>query len=143
MKKPNASECFCTNIRRGKGAVLEFYNAAFAPAGLRTEQYTLLRNLRDVGPATAGELSLATGLERTTLVRNLRILEKSGWAAVQSAGARRVWGLTPVGRTVLENAVPIWRETQARFTQHMGEKDAKTLMRLLQKAQGLKWNDEN
>ncbi len=56
----------------------QHYERAFRGTGLRATQFTLLATLIQTGPIPLGRLAEMTGLERTTLTRNLRPLEKRG-----------------------------------------------------------------
>jgi DNA-binding MarR family transcriptional regulator len=61
---------------------------------------------------TLGALTERTGLDQTTLSRNLRILEKAGLveiAIVETDLRRRSVWLTETGARRLEAALPIWR----------------------------------
>ncbi len=61
-------------------------------------------------------LAEATGLDRSTLGRNLRVLQKDGWASL-SAGTderTRLVTLTKAGQLALLRAVPLWDAAQAQ-----------------------------
>jgi DNA-binding MarR family transcriptional regulator len=62
---------------------------------------------------TLGALAVRTGLDQSTLSRNLRSLERDGLVEIAAAGKdlrrRAVW-LTEKGARDLETALPIWRQ---------------------------------
>jgi DNA-binding MarR family transcriptional regulator len=61
-------------------------------------------------------------MERTTLTRNLKLLEKDGLITTR-AGAHhrsRVAELTASGRTRLEQAYPLWQAVQAEYRECLG-----------------------
>jgi DNA-binding MarR family transcriptional regulator len=69
---------------------------------------------------TLGALATRSGLEQSTLSRNLRVLEKAGLveiAAVESDLRRRAAWLTETGARRLEAAIPVWRRAQAKLDQ--------------------------
>ena len=106
--------CHCINLRRAARSLTEVYDRALAPAGLRVTQYSLLRAIRRLGRPTITELARATGLDRSTLGRNLRVLAREGLVAV-GAGAderTRVVGLTPRAGAALGLALPHWQAAQ-------------------------------
>jgi DNA-binding MarR family transcriptional regulator len=76
-----------------------------------------------LGTATVTQLAKAVVMDRTTLTRNLRPLEKRGLIRVQEGEDRRVRHVTlrPRGHEVLTKAIPLWREVQDRITAGLGE----------------------
>jgi DNA-binding MarR family transcriptional regulator len=122
---PPASPCHCANLRRAARAVSRYYDAHLAPSGLTVAQYSLLRALSRLEPATAGELGAALGLDRTTLVRNLRPLTERHFVAEAGETERRdrrakPLVLTPAGRHALEVAEPLWRHAQHGVAEALG-----------------------
>ena len=120
-----ASPCHCANLRRAARAVSRYYDAHLAPSGLTVAQYSLLRALSRLEPATAGELGAALVLDRTTLVRNLRPLTERHFVAEVGAAERRdrrakPLALTPAGRQALEVADPLWRLAQDGVAEALG-----------------------
>ena len=61
-------------------------------------------------------------MDRTTLTRNLRPLEREGLLAIQSGQDRRERqiAITPHGQQLLGKAVPLWEQIQARVTHKFG-----------------------
>jgi len=127
---PAASPCHCANLRRAARAVTRFYDAALAPSGLTVTQYSLLRTMARLEPATAGDLGPAMALDRTTLVRNLRPLTDRGLIAETAPPNRRArpLGLTPAGRNALEAAHPLWRAAQQQMAETLGQADLDALL---------------
>ena len=56
-------------------------------------------------------------MDRTTLIRNVRPLEKRGLVATDTAGVKT---LTTYGARALEDALPHWRQAQARIIKTLG-----------------------
>lgn len=110
-------ECYCTLARRSARALTELYDSALVPAGLKVTQYSLLRAIDRLAGPSLTQLAEATGLDRSTLGRNLRVLEKSGFVTFGPAADERlrVAELTPLARHALEVAAPLWADTQARI----------------------------
>ena len=81
--------------------------------------FRLLRRIEVVNSVTITELAEIVGLGRSTLGRNLRVLEKQSLIAIATKDdgrARRV-SLTQTGREKLQQAVPLWREAQRKYLQ--------------------------
>ena len=72
------TECVCINLRRMSRVVSQIYDDALAPAGLKITQFCLLRAIERLGPASVGVLADDQELDRTTLTRNLALLERDG-----------------------------------------------------------------
>src|SRR3954453_22276475 len=74
--------CTCFVIRRAARHLTQSYDRFLAPTGLRTTQYSLLSTLKRTGPRTIQSLAAEMGLDRTTLGRNLRPLERDGLVSI-------------------------------------------------------------
>jgi DNA-binding MarR family transcriptional regulator len=119
--------CWCTNFRRAALALTARYDEALAPHGLKVTQFSLLRAVQRRGRANLTELSGATGLDRSTLGRNLRRLEESGLVLLAPGDDHRdrVVALTRRGRTRVEAAALRWAELQASIDATLGEDAAR------------------
>lgn len=118
-------ECTCAALRKASRRLSQAYDAALAPEGLTTCQFSLLSTLgRWAGePPNIQALAEALALDRTTLGHNLRPLERAGLVAVRAdAGDGRVRRvrLTEAGRAKREACVPLWRGAQERFDHAFG-----------------------
>lgn len=130
------SPCYCTNLRRSANWSTELYDRALAPAGLSVPQYYLLINLSRMERANAARWAERVGLDRTTLVRNVRLLEEKG-LVTQAEGRGRTFTLTEKGRTTLETAVACWETAQREMVSILGEADAAAALRICEKLQSL------
>ncbi len=74
--------CYCVNVRRAALALTARYDEALAPHGLKVTQFSLLHAVKRRGHPNLTELAEATGLDRSTLGRNLRGLEALGLVAL-------------------------------------------------------------
>jgi len=71
---------------------------------------------------TLGALAVRTGLDQSTLSRNLRGLEREGLveiAIVEEDLRRRAVWLTEKGARALEAAIPVWRRANAALARLM------------------------
>lgn len=62
-----------------------------------------------------GRMAKLLGVERTTLTRNLKPLEKKQWVKFsgEADGRTRLVSVTPSGRAVAKAALPAWRKAQS------------------------------
>lgn len=124
--------CLCTAGRRAAAALTRLYDDALAPHGLRATQFSLLRAVERAGGGSFADLATRTGLDRSTLGRNLRVLARDEWVHIagdeQDARAAHVH-LTPRGREALGEAVASWQRAQRRVRSALGA-DADTFKRI-------------
>lgn len=140
MPKPAASPCYHTNMRRALRAISGLYDDALRPLGLSAAQYHLLINLSRLEPIDTTHFAMHLGLERSTLVRNMRVLTQNGWVQdLSSSGNKHQFCLSEQGRLLLAQAIIRWENTQNTFAAYMSPADSAELTRLLLKAQTIKW----
>lgn len=114
--------CACYNLRRAARAITKLYDDFLRPSGLRTTQYSLLMAAKLRGPVTVTKLARLTVTERTTLTRNLTILEKKGLIQIEPGKDRRERrvALTDQGQEALLKAVPRWQMAQEYIEKGLG-----------------------
>ncbi len=93
------------------------YDAELRGTGLRSTQHSLLRLLGRVGEVRQGDLGEMASLDETTLTRNLRPLQKSGWVTIRAGADRRekLVAITEAGKEKVEQARPAWSRAQERM----------------------------
>jgi DNA-binding MarR family transcriptional regulator len=115
--------CLCLASRRASRAITRAFDRQLRPWGIRATQFSILTNLMERGPTTIGDLAEAMGIERTTLTRNLGVVEERGWVKIgigKEDGRSRVVSATPKGRKAVYAALPAWRRAQAAATASVG-----------------------
>jgi DNA-binding MarR family transcriptional regulator len=128
--------CACLNLRQATRAVTQLYDEFLRPSGLRATQFSLLSVIRLTGGASIGALADTAVMDRTTLTRNLKLLEDMKLIrSVEGEDARvRLVTLTPAGEARLEAARPHWEEAQAHMTKSLGRAELDRLLRGLSSA---------
>jgi DNA-binding MarR family transcriptional regulator len=127
------SECICMRVRRTSRALSRLYDENLRPTGLQASQLTLLgaaAALGDAGGANMGKMADVLGMDRTTLTRNVRPLEKAGLLRVarDPADARaRIVLLTRAGEQAIEEAFPLWEKSQKRVRSLLGASQVENL----------------
>ena len=132
MGRSFTSPCYNTNARRIAGMLTDTYNTALAESGINTAQFCLLRNLERIGSGNLTVWAEQTGIERTTMVRDAKILEAKGFIQKMD-GRGKVFTLSEKGRETLAHATPLWDSAQERVRSVLGDEDAATLIRIGQK----------
>ncbi|WP_197674261.1 MarR family winged helix-turn-helix transcriptional regulator [Halopseudomonas litoralis] len=105
--------------------IVRAYDEALRPSGLRITQFTLLVAIGYGAPGSISELADWLAMERTTLTRNLKLLEKEELVTTR-AGVHhrsRVAELTEYGRAKLEQAYPLWQAVQSEYQARLGDED--------------------
>ncbi len=108
------------------------YDAELQPAGIHLAQYSLMRRIERAGAPSLTELAGLAELDRSTVGRNVRVLEKMKLARLTTAEDQREAAvtLTPEGVEVLRRAAPLWAEAQRRIEATIGPERARTLIDL-------------
>ena len=129
-------ECACFNLQKATRAVSQFYNKILKPSGLRGTQYSILRVLAVIDSGSITNIANLMVVDRTTLTRNLRPLEKRKLVKIvpgKDQRSREV-RLTKKGKDTLITAIPLWEEAQKRFSEGMGKEDFQNLFKLMSSA---------
>ena len=117
------ASCVCFNLRWVTRAVTQFFDAEMRRHGIRPTQGTILASLKATDSWSMAELSDWLGMDRTTLVRNLRPLQRDGLvqAAGGGRGGRVELAITAKGRRQIEKFMPAWRSAQSAVVKTLGE----------------------
>ncbi len=124
--------CICTALRQAAAKSTAFYDEALEPSGIKVTMFRILRRIDMAKAISITELAKKVGLDRSTLGRNLRVLEKQS-LVVLSAGKdarERMVLLTDAGRETLEAAVPLWRAAQRDYADMIG-RDALAVLNVI------------
>lgn len=123
-------DCIGFNLRKANRAVTQLYDEMLRPAGIRVTQYSLLVVLKLVGPVLVTDLAEKIVMDRTTLTRNLEVMEKQELVNVAPGEDRRtrLVTITETGAKVLSDAYPLWQQAQTKIREYMGEERLQVLM---------------
>lgn len=123
-------DCIGFNLRKANRAITQLYDEMLRPIGIRATQYSLLVVLKLMGSVLVTELAEKIVMDRTTLSRNLEVMEKQGLVSVVPGEDRRTrWvTITESGSAVLLDAYPLWQQAQAKMREHMGEERLQALL---------------
>ena len=123
LELAKCTQCACFNLRKAARAITQLYDKALRPTGLRATQFNLFIAIKMFGSVTVTRLAKVGVIDRTTLTRNLKPLEKQGLIKVAPGKDRRVKvvTLTEKGNETLIKALPIWEKAQARVIEELGQ----------------------
>ena len=128
----DCANCLCLASRRAALTITRTFERKLRPHGIRITQFTILTNLILRGAMTVGALAAALGVERTTLTRNLALIEGEGWVRIKPGkdARSRIVAATPSGVRKVESAHPAWRDAQDAVAGMIGSAGALSLRRL-------------
>lgn len=133
-----AGECYCNGVRKAARAMTQHYDALLEPSGLGANQFSLLAAIGLLGPVALGRLADHAVMDRTTLTRNLKPLQKAGLVDSVPGKDRRLREvrLTGPGRRKLADAIPLWEAAHEEMTRRLtlGPVDADATRRALDHA---------
>ena len=112
------ASCAGWNSRLAARRITQVLDRELAASGLTVAQLGLMAEIAVIEDDTLGALARRTGLEQSTLSRNLRTLEGAGLieiAVVENDQRRRAVWLTETGALRLEAAIPRWRRAHAKL----------------------------
>ena len=107
-------DCLCLTLRRTTRIVTQRYDAALRPFGLRATQLPILTAAATGDGVRLAPLAESLGMDRTTLLRNVRPLVRRRLVDVRRAAGHRHDELraTAKGQTLLARVYPAWRRVQ-------------------------------
>lgn len=131
MKASKAlSLCNCFAVRQAARQVTKLYEHHLGKVQLTSAQFSILAALGEEGRMTMLELARVLVMDRTTLLRAMKPLQREDLlkSAASDADPRQwVFSLSPAGERKLRQAVPLWTRAQAEFESGMGPGEATRL----------------
>jgi DNA-binding MarR family transcriptional regulator len=128
------SLCNCFAVRQAARQVTRQYERYFAQADLTSAQFSILVALSEAGPMTMLELAKVLVMDRTTLLRAMKPLQREDLlknAASDADPRQLVFSLSPAGDRKLKQAMPLWAKAQQEFEAGMGSREAARLRNAL------------
>ncbi|TDX85809.1 MarR family transcriptional regulator [Neorhizobium sp. R1-B] len=120
-------------LRQASRKVSSYYDEALAPLGVNIGQFSLLRNIKRLEPVSLTELAGKVELDRSTVGRNTKVLERMGLVAIGHGEDQReaMLTLTEKGRDLLKEGAPLWDSVQEDIEDRLGPEKTKQLLELL------------
>jgi DNA-binding MarR family transcriptional regulator len=126
------ADCFCMASRQAARKITRLYDGYMQGSGIRVTQFTILSQLMLRGEMPIGKLAGILGMERTTLTRNLALLEQRKWVSIKPGDdpRSRMIGITAQGRGIMRRGFPYWSKAQARVGKMLGA-DGEAALKIL------------
>ncbi|MBE9189999.1 winged helix-turn-helix transcriptional regulator [Gloeocapsopsis crepidinum LEGE 06123] len=121
--KTVATDCTCLNLRKASRVVTQLFDQVLQPSGVLANQFALLAALSLAESVSITRLAQELVMDRTTLTRNLKPLERDGLICIEPGQDQRVRvvSLTEKGQAALVKALPLWKQAQTKVTEELGQ----------------------
>ena len=122
--------CAGWNARLAARRITRFLDGEMVEAGLSIAQFGLMAQVAAASDDSLGALANRTGMEQSTLTRNLQALAREGLveiAVVEGNQRRRMVWLTETGANRLKDAMPVWRKAHRMLATVLGPELAQKL----------------
>lgn len=138
MSEQTLDTCICMDLRAAAHKLTQRYDEAMAESRMSVTQFSQLHKLLTLDNPTLKSLAAATGLDRSTLGRNIRVLEKMGLVSMRvGEDARtRIIKVTSKGKSAFKEAAPRWHAVQANLTKKLGTEGREQLNQLISELTG-------
>jgi len=125
--------CVVLNARMAARAVTRLADRNLRGYGITAAQFSILTSLLDHPGRSVTQLASAIAMDRSTLSRNLTLLERHGLVTTAAAdrGNGRVSALSDEGKRVLAAAIPQWRQQQAELRAALDDPEFSTVIAAL------------
>ncbi|MBV9914074.1 MAG: winged helix-turn-helix transcriptional regulator [Sinobacteraceae bacterium] len=131
---PTVNLCNCFAVRQAARRVTRLYEKHLAESELTSAQFSILGALAEVGQMTMQDLASALGMDRTTLLRAMKPLQREEFLKSRPAEAdprQLMFSLSAAGERKLKQAMPLWLKAQEEFEAEVGVREANQLRRSL------------
>src|SRR5919198_1943717 len=129
-QRMSAGTCTCGELRKAARAITLLYDNAFKSSGLLSTQFGVLQTIYNIDSTRISDLADKLGMDRTTLTRNLSVLERNGFIEISQGKDHRtrIVTATQKGRSAVAKTIFLWNEVQHKVKQEMGENSWRELM---------------
>ena len=126
------SRCLVLNTVAAARTLLRRGDAKLKPFGVTVQQFSLLAAIRLHPGEPVATLAPRVFLDRTSLTRNLDLLERKGLVRRISGatGNLRLCELTEQGGALLHQLLPEWQRSQSELMKGISGQDAETYLRI-------------
>ena len=120
------AHCVCNNLHQTTRVVSRIYAEEMRPCGIKRSQFSILAYLQSLGVIQLTELADLMIMDRTTLSRNLKPLERKGLVFVKKSpndARARELRLSKEGKAKFREALKYWTRAQKKLLKLFGKKN--------------------
>lgn len=128
-----STPCTCILLRQAARKSSAIYDEALAPLGINIAQFSLLRKISRAGSISLTELAHKAELDRSTMGRNAKVLQRMGLVEPAASEDHRETSvtLTDEGRDIVRRGAPLWDKAQDEIEARLGDDGVEQLQSLL------------
>nr|WP_320141225.1 MarR family transcriptional regulator [uncultured Cohaesibacter sp.] len=127
----NLSKCLVLNTVSAARILLRRYDKRLKSHGVTVQQFALLSAIRFHPSEPVAAFAHKVALDRTSLTRNLNLLEKKGLVCrVVGSGNVRLCTLSEAGDQLLDTLLDEWLTAQSELLSRVTEDEAETYLRV-------------
>lgn len=118
--------CLCLHLQRAARALARRFDDALRPLGLTNGQFSLMMSLNRPEPPGMAAVASLLAMDRTTLTAALKPLQRRALVGITVHPAdhrARQIRLTPQGRSLLVQALPVWKSTHRAVEDLLSDHD--------------------
>lgn len=117
-----ANDCIGVRVRMLNRIVTRVYDDLLRPYGIRFSQMNILTVISMHGQIQPAEIGKILSLEKSTLSRNVRIMEDNGWirSSPTDVGNGHLLQLSTEGKTLYRKASAAWDQAQDHLNSLLG-----------------------
>ena len=125
--------CPVFNVRAASRLLTQLFDDILKPSGLQITQLSILVGIATSKNPTINQLAKTLVMDRTTLTRGLKPLEKIGLIKIAKGDDKRTTLLevTPKGLKTMYKALPYWKQARDKVADEFGEKFLDGLLKSL------------
>ena len=116
--------CPLGHLRKATRIMEHIFDETLRPSGLRGSQLAVLAVTALEGPTNISSMAERLVMDRTTLTRNLKPLERRGLIKIATGEDRRTRdvSLTAEGERVMARVMPLWESAQMLVIEELGNR---------------------
>jgi len=132
--------CPAFNIRAASRIITQLFDEILKPSGMQITQFAVLVGVFILDSPSISKLANGLVMDRTTLTRGLKPLEKEGLIKIVSGEDKRTHfvKLTPKGKSALEKTLPYWEKARTVVSEEFGKKHLDGLLKDLASVREIK-----
>ncbi len=130
--KYKMQECIGTRLRRLSRVVDGYYRECLKDFDITENQMTVLFVLRVSGKIEQGKIGERLKLNRSTVSRAIRLLEKQNLIK-RTAAYRPEVALTKQGDALVKKLIPVWEKVMDELAAKLGDNGMKYMVKLEEK----------
>lgn len=128
----NVEQCIGNRLRCLSRIVDKDFRSSLKVFDITESQLSILFALTKLGKIEQGKIGEALVLERSTVSRNVKILERRG-IIIKSSDYRPAIELTQKGHDLIQTIMPIWESLMDTFMDKLGNEGMENIKSLEQK----------